>query len=679
MCIKTENKAIFSFHLPSESDRFHPKLTHFPACVGKMWYIVVAIVIYLFIQQFRVSRNSAPVAQGWFPIVGHAFSFGKDIIGFVRAAYRKHGSVFSVQIFRKKLLVVADPNLLDEFFRAQETDASLYSALEDLYFADAFFRRESEGDRRQSEGDHGLESGWRFRRAINLLKRTIVIQHNTFAPKIFDEAQIMIERLKRSPTPKQVNLKSEMSRYISRTTAACFVGIELSDNFMHALELFSERVNKLVVMTYLIPPWLLRYFYEPQLKVHRDVMIAELAPLVQKYRSDPHLNDSRVIRVAVDSQLQLTDRDIAEALITLLYVGSENTALGMVAAVADLAEHPHVWEQVKEEGMKYAQEGQLQEVVRDSQLLEGCMLESARLNSHIFPLARVPAGKTTLGKWSLDGIDVVAVCPPLLMRYEGATASKAQEYLPYRDRTDAILTWGAGIHKCPGMVFAKWEIKAGLALLAMHFAAPKLTQIGNINYFSPSAFAERPLETSLVTTDASEQFILLRSHVPDPQSLWKQVSSSLNEMEPGHVTPLNYWNLVYTGESNCERPDKLFEWATQLWQQHMKTFGKPNFNSMYSQLFTTGSSMAKHRDEYGDWGISICLGASCEFQFGKRVLTLHSGDILMGNFKIVQHAVLQIHSDAPDWLPQGRCSIQIREVPTLKEHLSMNEFRKRIK
>lgn len=56
------------------------------------------------------------------------------------------------------------------------------------------------------------------------------------------------------------------------------------------------------------------------------------------------------------------------------------------------------------------------------------------------------------------------------------------------------LRWGAGLHGCPGKVFAQYEIKMGIALFLLNFKFDMAqTFIGPKDYFSPSAFSERKL------------------------------------------------------------------------------------------------------------------------------------------------------------------------------------------
>ena len=51
-----------------------------------------------------------------------------------------------------------------------------------------------------------------------------------------------------------------------------------------------------------------------------------------------------------------------------------------------------------------------------SRLIDSCLMESARMNSHVFALNRKPCRENlTLAGYDLTGADCVAICEPMLM------------------------------------------------------------------------------------------------------------------------------------------------------------------------------------------------------------------------------------------------------------------------
>ena len=148
----------------------------------------------------------------------------------------------------------------------------------------------------------------------------------------------------------------------------------------------------------------------------------------------------------------------------------------------------------------------------NSAILEAVAMESARTNNHMFALNRKPKGKTTIGGYDISDVDTVAVCGPMIMNFEGSTFKDSLSWNPGRfiganaenKGPMDVVTWGAGTHTCPGKKFALYEIKAALALLAIKFEQPNITDLGKMNYFSPSAFAERPVQAQMTIREELE-------------------------------------------------------------------------------------------------------------------------------------------------------------------------------
>lgn len=97
--------------------------------------------------------------------------------------------------------------------------------------------------------------------------------------------------------------------------------------------------------------------------------------------------------------------------------------------------------------------------------------------------------------------------------------------------------------------------------------------------------------------------------------------------------------------------------------------------------------MNVHKDEYVDWGVSINLGADCDFLFGEQTIRLHSGDVFIADFSKVDHAVLKVYDNIPDWMNsvqrfgRVRMSIQIRYIKNKvpEKFLTMDQFKNLLK
>jgi len=288
---------------------------------------------------------------------------------------------------------------------------------------------------------------------------------------------------------------------------------------------------------------------------------------------------------------------------------------------------------------------------------------------------------------------------------------------PRNEPSDAksVMTWGAGVHLCPGKLFALYEIKMATALITTTFEIEIPKVLPPLDYFSSSAFAERqvmcrlkPIESESKPEDSHELIIdgmkvevftdgpnsgwLIRDCLdPLKQRAFYQYTIDLSSESSEHreiltapmdrAYPITYYRLVYTNESNCEEPHKWFQWSRELLEKLKIPGPDLDFNSLYAQLYGLEGTMKVHKDEHVDWGISVNIGASCDFLFGSNTITLHSGDVFIADFSKVDHAVLKIHDNtAPGWFTEHcetfnriRCSVQIRAVRTLPDQLMTTE------
>ena len=152
--------------------------------------------------------------------------------------------------------------------------------------------------------------------------------------------------------------------------------------------------------------------------------------------------------------------------------------------------------------------------------------------------------------------------------------------------------------------------------------------------------------------------------------------------------PFVTWTHPYTRLSNTrQRPGKLLEWAERLMHALVPDSHDHSVDSMLAQLYSHGGSLLPHRDEDLSWGIGVSLGSTAVFEClpaegsderAQRVL-IHSGDVLVGEFGQMPHAV-SVPSDErpPSWWSEVdtfgtkvRCNVLFRQALTEKQQLAL--------
>lgn len=274
-------------------------------------------------------------------------------------------------------------------------------------------------------------------------------------------------------------------------------------------------------------------------------------------------------------------------------------------------------------------------------------------------------------------------------------------------------------------MFAIYEIMAALAMVVSNFERfdIKRETLPELDYFSPSAFSERHVDVefkelaqvvkrnSNVNTNVImplkpinikknihryENGWLIKNFINEDacEQMFKYtIDMTKNTKEHQEIMsipkksafPIMFYNLVYTGTSNCATPDNWFDIAKHAWNYLVETgeidMKSPDFNSVYAQMFDIESVMSNHYDQGVDWGVSVSLGASCDFIFGNGKIILDSGDVFIADFSKTLHGVSKVHINTPEWIhnvtnfDRARMSVQIRHVDKMN-NMSETDFKK---
>jgi len=152
--------------------------------------------------------------------------------------------------------------------------------------------------------------------------------------------------------------------------------------------------------------------------------------------------------------------------------------------------------------------------------------------------------------------------------------------------------------------------------------------------------------------------------------------------------PFVTWVHPYTRASNArERPSRLLAWAQELMHSLVPNSRTHVVNSMLAQLYAGGGSLLRHRDEDLSWGLGVSLGCAAEFDClpeGQRAqhVLIRTGDIIVGEFGKMPHAVRVPKSEPPGWWhtvhtfgTKRRCNVLFRQALTAKEQRSLAEQR----
>ena len=150
------------------------------------------------------------------------------------------------------------------------------------------------------------------------------------------------------------------------------------------------------------------------------------------------------------------------------------------------------------------------------------------------------------------------------------------------------------------------------------------------------------------------------------------------------------WLHPYTRLSSAScRPTRLLQWAQTLLHTLAYDSRTHVVDSMLAQMYFAGGSLLPHCDEDLSWGLGVSLGGMALFEClprgdGEKPCTVqvHSGDVLIGEFGKMRHAVrVPRNSVAPDWwegienFECTRCNVLFRQALTVEEQRDLAEQR----
>ncbi|MBT2510489.1 cytochrome P450 [Streptomyces sp. ISL-98] len=411
-----------------------------------------------------VEPSPIPRAAGSLPLFGHAFRLFPDPLPFIASLRREYGPLVEITLQPgTNTLVVQDPTLI----RAMLTDP-IASTLDKGPFFDEM--RELLGDsvvtvagdehtakRRQMYPAFARPELGRY---VDIMRTATEAELEAWAPgQRLDVRETMI-RLSLDMLTKTV--------FSDRLAPATFR--QLRQNMALVMDSVGVRI--------MLPGWAKRLPLPVNRRFDRaraDIR-ATISAAVTELRATGHDTGDMlsVLMTVPDEQTGQppTDEQICNEVLTLALAGTENTATILAWVLYELARHPDIEADVLDELGKvlgdrpvtFADTSQLP-------LLDRVIKEVLRLHVTGWILTRRTLTETTLGQWTLPAGTNLAYCQHALHRDPGLYPDPLR-FDPDRwlDGTQkpppgALLSWGAGKHRCIGDRFAMMELITGLATI----------------------------------------------------------------------------------------------------------------------------------------------------------------------------------------------------------------------
>jgi len=422
-------------------------------------FVVLAVACYA-VYQRNVQKQLAglpPLADGGYPVVGHALKIFKNPSKFFTDAKQKYGDIYMVQMLWKYHVVIANRDHFKDFYSARESALSFTQYLKYMPITRCIYGK-----------------------VDTKLDKVSVITAKKLVLERLDEPirDMIVKGYESLPQSGTLDLLQFTQTVVGRIICCIALGEYVGDSLcqkMNALEaiMIKTATNYLMYGRYYID-----HVTMPVVDKTRKEIVEQLLPFIRAARANPQTTYMKLLfEFKHEDGSPLSDEDIALIFHGLYFAAVSTTATASANTLLMAASYKNEVETLKQE---------LETVpFGDSKLLHSWALETARLNHGCLGHTRMVAEK--------DGFEICGYVLPAgtIVCTEGYTSSRASNefedptvFIPTRfleepeseqTKRYGVTNWSSGRHLCPGKAMALLEMKCFLdeGLKRLEFGAPE--------------------------------------------------------------------------------------------------------------------------------------------------------------------------------------------------------------
>ncbi|PRQ39762.1 putative sterol 14-alpha-demethylase [Rosa chinensis] len=434
--------------------------------------LVLAVLIGVIIIRRRSGHRLPPTVKA-LPLIGGLLRFLKGPIVMIREEYPKLGSVFTLNLFHKKITFLIGPEVSAHFFKAPESDLSQQEVYQ--------FNVPTFGPGVVFDVDYTVRQE-QFRFFTEALR---VNKLKGYVDQMVTEAEDYFSKWGDSG---EVDLKYELEHLIILTASRCLLGREVRDKlFDDVSSLFHELDNGMLPISVIAP-------YLP-IPAHRrrdqarKKLTAIFANIINSRRC-AEVSENDMLQYFIESKYKngrkTTDSEITGLLIAALFAGQHTSSITSTWTGAYLLQNKQYLSAVSEEQKRLmAKHGKKidHDILSEMDTLYRCIKEALRLHPPLIMLLRHSHSdfsvQTRDGKeYDIPKGHIVATSPAFANRlphiFKNPDSYDPDRFAVGREEDKAAgafsyISFGGGRHGCLGEPFAYLQIKAIWSHLLRNF------------------------------------------------------------------------------------------------------------------------------------------------------------------------------------------------------------------
>ncbi|XP_022737972.1 sterol 14-demethylase-like [Durio zibethinus] len=446
--------------------------------------LVVAKLISVLIMP-RSRKRVPPEIKTW-PVIGGLLRFMKGPIVMLREEYPKLGSVFTLNLFNKKITFLIGPEVSAHFFKASESDLSQQEVYQ--------FNVPTFGPGVVFDVDYSIRQE-QFRFFTEALR---VNKLKGYVDQMVTEAE---EYFSKWGDSGEVDLKYELEHLIILTASRCLLGQEVRDKlFDDVSALFHDLDNGMLPISVIFP-------YLPIPAHHRRDRarrkLAEIFANIIASRKSAGKSENDMLQYFIESKYKdgrpTTEAEVTGLLIAALFAGQHTSSITSTWTGAYLLRHKEFLSAVQEEQKLLMQKHGSKvdhDILSEMDTLYRCIKEALRLHPPLIMLLRSSHSdfsvKTREGKeYDIPKGHIVATSPAFANRlpyiYKDPDTYDPDRFSVGREEDKAAgafsyISFGGGRHGCLGEPFAYLQIKAIWSHLLRNFELELVSPFPEIDW-----------------------------------------------------------------------------------------------------------------------------------------------------------------------------------------------------
>lgn len=398
-----------------------------------------------------------------FPILGHALEFAKDRGTLLKRGYAELGNIFSIKLANKAAVILVGPEFATLFFK--ETDKAL-----------------------------DMSKPYQFLKPI-LGNVAFVASHETYLnqrPVLYEPFQrekmvryleIMDETVRRwvatLPDEGRFELVDTMNNLVQEVAGRAIVGDDFMEkagkDFWANYNVVGKALDPIIPSNWPLPKFIRR-------DRARKRMAATLQPILDERRAHPDRHQDFLqdfINTPKADGTAASDEELLGLIISLLFAGHETTAGQASWTLIHLLQNPDYLAKVQSELQTHFPHGAHinSRTMASLKQLKWAIDETSRMRPTADIMIRVADEDMEVGGFCIPKgapvfitAEVSHFLPDVFPEPEKYNPERfSSEQCTHKDHKNAIIGFGGGVHKCPGMNFALNEILTISALLLQAF------------------------------------------------------------------------------------------------------------------------------------------------------------------------------------------------------------------